>query len=376
MMFDVCDKLTMCFRDYKFSSTGFALCAMPHCFDKLTSSTDYCDHLCKNHAFPRSYLLETYSIAYYLIDSSLDRSDYSKVCDICQKDSTSLKQNATLPSSDDALSHIIAHMGLPRFHCTFCQTFFKTSSEASQHIDDNHIGQNFTVSIKQYFGDDVKGFQAWLKATNTLSKQLNLCIERHNFRWPKSLISKRTPEEQNFINFIKMYETELHSIGVFRGKSSQVFRLIGDWMLIGKLIQSASVADVKSCCQEIKHEFADLILHHRACHSMASLLLGCDNSSWNDLLTTLRKTDIVKQMYNSIDAATFFRKLMTSESLENYRFKNLSVVFATYNWVDPDLIESSQSGIFLFSIAARPGPAAIGFCKYAATNVSVFNVMF
>lgn len=342
---------------------------------KFSECSHYLEHLLTMHNFPHNNLTKTYAIDYYLYDTSLNRSKFASVCIICAKDVTVLKPDQELPSKEEIKFHLNAHIGVPQFHCTSCLIWFKSVSEADLHVEEAHFNHDSIISTIDYFGVDQNSMQQWLECVKSISDQLHLSIAKLKL-YEKQDILKQTQTDKNLVNFLKLCEPDLYSISAFHGYHSKILRLVGDWTSIGLLIQSSSMKDVKICCQEIKEEFVELIMHPKACHSLASLIINCDKDSWDHLLNIVRNDEIRKQFYGSPNAATFFRKVMTTTCFDERRFQHLSIVFSFFNWIDPYMISCQYAGYYLYSIATRPGPAAVGFCKYASENVSYFFKLF
>ncbi len=156
---------------------------------------------------------------------------------------------------------------------------------------------------------------------------LNLCFGNIQSNDASDFTDSR---DEDLSRIVKQNEDVWHSLSNVKGLLKSVLLTCGDWQQVGKIIQSSSVLVVKKSCNEIKDDYEELIMHPRACHSIATLLFNCDTDSWNFFLTLLKNDQIRSKFYNSFEAGHFFRKLMTSELFNDERFLNLSIVFKNF----------------------------------------------
>lgn len=177
-------------------------------------------------------------------------------------------------------------------------------------------------------------------------------------------------DEETIAQVVQKNEHEWNSISDIKGLAKNIFLYCGNWHQIGRMIQSSSISTVKNCCEEIKNDLLQLITHHKACHSLATLFFNCDDTSWNHLLRLLENETTRSQLYDSLEAGRFFRKMMTNESFRQDRYLNLSVVFKVH-----EIISKRGKTQFFECMASRPGPAAIDLANFARSNVSFVDIL-
>ncbi len=322
------------------------------------------------HEFPVNPLTETYAFDYFIVDIKTDHAKFAHICQLCAKVlGINMRSNEFETLSNEDKQHVTDHMGVFSFKCSDCSTWFKTINQADQHLTTNHSRKSQLYTTEDHFGVHLDTKLKWDSAVNVLIENLNLTIDSFNqFDTMATLNDSRNCEDiQRIVKHNEFIWNSLHDI---RNLTKDVFLVCGDWHQIAKIIQSSSISNVKKACIEIKKDFEALIMHPVAFHSMATLLVNCDDSSWNSLMVLVENPKIRSKFYDSIEAGHFFRKLMTTESFSEERYQNLAFVFNVH-----EIATKKARSLFFSCVAVRHGPAAIALAQYATDHVRFRFIM-
>ncbi|KAH9406066.1 hypothetical protein TYRP_014366, partial [Tyrophagus putrescentiae] len=296
-----------------------------------------------------------------------DDTKFAHVCVLCCRKAGSGDWSDKKTTFEENEAHIISHLGTAQYYCSQCDLWFMTLALAGTHNKRKHSNSK-PVSVEDYFKGHVD--RDWLTFSSSLKDQFTESMQR-NDRCATQTIASKPVEDTEFIRTLDILSTDIVTLNDLRGSVSRVFKVAGNWPKFGTCIQISTEQEISVAFEELKSEVGDLIFHHAASLSMATLLLRSNVQWWQYFIDLLSNDEMRRKIYTSNSASQLFRRLMFAKSLPTVRLTSLVKLFCKNGEFDEDLLSSPFSNLFFAGFAYRKSIAARALCKYAVGRICV-----